>query len=61
MGLASFFHSRKLQTFPLQLERWYDGDASIMPVDPQQMSPLFYGEWEEELADQGCKAEVTLD
>lgn len=61
MDMASFFPSKELQTFPLQLERWYDGDASIMPVGPQQMSPWFYGGGGEELVEQSCKAEVTVN
>lgn len=37
MATASFFPSRELQTFPLQLERRYDGEGWWIP------SPWFYG------------------
>lgn len=59
MATASFFPSRELQTFPLQLERRYDGEGSIRLVDPQPL--VLWGVWGEELADQSCKAEVTVN
>lgn len=51
MGMASVLPSRELQTFPLQLETGGNDKASTVLVDPQQMSPWFYGcERREELA-----------
>lgn len=43
MGMASVLPSRKLQTFPLPLERRCEDDASTMLAGPQQVSPWFYG------------------